>query len=458
MEWNYLGHAGWLCVANGLRILCDPLLDPTHHGGVFEVVPQRTIHTAGLRPDFIVISHAHSDHFDVQSLRKLAQLDTDSVIFTSDPLVEYAAKRLGFTHTHRAQPMERLSLDGVDLVTTPSYGDGVEWGVIVVTDGLSVWNQVDTVHRSTTDVRTTLEQASTGLGFAPLKEHIDLLLARWQPLCEIAPMLGHRTSFPYKAYAQVLHEIAAAQPKCIVPASAGGRHIAPFDWLNHFSHPVPQSAFLRDISQRIPSAKAHPGIPGSRYVVSKDGVHCERRGANQLVQLDQSSTVLAPDTEWRPVSVPELQDYNPWNFSSDHARSTVKNWIHQVLKPALQERFGHWHKTGPVRLLIQAQFETVTDSYRIDFGTQTVVVRHEYEHYWDALNVVSGSSLCAVIEGRACWGDVLLAGNLRAFSRMYTVDEQGLHETPFGVTFLYYGLSYGESFERFVHYQLDHPT
>ena len=87
MDWTSLGHAGWLIEAAGLRLVCDPLVEVDHHGGVFEVRPRRRLRAAALRADFILISHRHPDHFDVRSLAQLAALDPDSVVITPDELV-----------------------------------------------------------------------------------------------------------------------------------------------------------------------------------------------------------------------------------------------------------------------------------------------------------------------------------------------------------------------------------
>src|SRR5690349_14363488 len=126
MDWYYLGHAMWLADIAGVRVLFDPLLAPTHHGGVFEVAPRRTIDAAALKPDFVVVSHAHPDHFDIPSLRALAKLDPESVVLTSDPLVERACTRLGFRTVHRAAALESIRIEGARLITTPSYGAAVE--------------------------------------------------------------------------------------------------------------------------------------------------------------------------------------------------------------------------------------------------------------------------------------------------------------------------------------------
>ena len=86
MRWYPLGHAMALAEVSGLRLLFDPLLDDSHHGGVFEVFPPRRLDVEALRPDFVLISHRHPDHFDVRSLRRLSKLDPDTIdkdVFTT---------------------------------------------------------------------------------------------------------------------------------------------------------------------------------------------------------------------------------------------------------------------------------------------------------------------------------------------------------------------------------------
>jgi hypothetical protein len=455
MEWNYLGHAGWLCIANGLRILFDPLLEKTHHGGVFEVVPRRTVNVPALRPDFIVISHAHADHFDVPSLRRLARIDPDTVVITADRVVEYAAQRVGFRKTHVAQSLERINLDGVQLLTTPSYANALEWGMLVEHQSVIAWNQVDTVHRSPLDVRTTIDYAAQGLLVPSLAQRVDLLLARWQPLCEIAPMLGEKSAFPHRTYASLLDEIAAARPLSLVPASAGGRHVAPFDWLNHFSHPVPMKRFLSDVRQRIPSVNAYEGSPGARYVVDRGGTTYEPRGASQLVHVEERPTVDATADEWMPVHVPDVRDYNPFNYGIGYAREVCGRWVREALAPALAKSYGAFRVLGSISFVLDLRFDGVRDAYTIEVSSTGAAVRAKWEPHWDALNVLSGSQLCAVIEARACWGDVLLSGGLRAFERAYSVSEQGAQRANVGVTFVYYGLAYEESFQRYIERELN---
>ena len=124
----------WHAEAAGLRLLFDPLLGPTHHDGVFTVTPPRAVDMAALRPDVVVVSHRHPDHFDVGSLHILARRYPDAVVLTADALVGRTCQRLGFRHVSLLPDHQALDLGGVQLLTTASHCKVDEWGVVLATD------------------------------------------------------------------------------------------------------------------------------------------------------------------------------------------------------------------------------------------------------------------------------------------------------------------------------------
>jgi UDP-MurNAc hydroxylase len=262
VEWTWLGHAMWLVEAGALRLLCDPLLAPTHHGGVFEVVPRRTVHAEALRADFVLVSHRHPDHFDVPSLHRLARIDPDSVVVTPDPLVEWAARELGFRTVRVVPAGQLLELDDVRIVTTPSLAAD-EWGAMVATDDAVVWNQVDTVLADVEAMRATVAAGLAALG----RGAIDLCLARWQPMLEIAAPLGHRTSFPYRDYAGILDHAAAVGARAMVAASCSGAHTGSFGWMDRYVYPIGEGRFARDLAARAPGTSVLPARIGATYRV-----------------------------------------------------------------------------------------------------------------------------------------------------------------------------------------------
>ncbi len=248
----------WLAELGPLRVLFDPLLDGTHHGDVFEVFPRRIVDARALRPDFVIVSHRHPDHFDPKSLAALAKLDPESVVLTADTLVAETARRLGFRSTKVLSTWDRVTLEGASLLTTASHGPEVEWGVMLERDGVTIWNQVDSVSRSERDVLATLARARAAFDL-PEQHRLDLALARWQPLLEVNALIGERMGFPIRAYSSLLDEIAAMNAKALIPGSAGSRHRAPQAFMNQLVYPLTEAKFLRD----VPATRAeHGGVRG----------------------------------------------------------------------------------------------------------------------------------------------------------------------------------------------------
>ncbi len=436
----------WLVQAAGLRLLCDPLLGPEHHCGVFETVPRRTVDAAALRPDFVLVSHAHPDHFDVPSLHRLARLDPDAVVVTPDALVAWAARTLGFRTVHQLPPGQQVQLDGVQLVTTPSQGAD-EWGLVVAADGAVVWNQVDAVLRDPEHVRQVLATVLPAVQAAA----IDLALVRWQPMLEIAAVLGQRTAFPYAAYADLLAQVAAVQAHAVVPSANGAAHVPSSRWLDGFVFPVPERRFLADVPRVSPGTSALPFCVGGRYRVQSGAVELDPRGAAQLLDCEPAQ----PDPRrYRPFVMPDVQDPNSGDHEPAMMRAAVDAWIRETLATALARAWPRMGVTTTLRFGVEVVFADARDCFTLHVGPQGARVERTLDDDWDLLNVVAGSMLWEVIVGRRHWGDVLLAGGLRAATRAYSIESDGLVLAHVGETFLYYALSYDRAVERAVQWQV----
>ncbi|MCA9658071.1 MAG: MBL fold metallo-hydrolase [Myxococcales bacterium] len=441
MDWSHLGHAMWLVEAAGLRLLCDPLLEPTHHGGVFEVVPAREVDAEGLRPDFILVSHRHTDHFDVPSLHRLARLDPESVVVTPDPLVEWAARALGFRTIQRVGQGQRVDLDGVTLITTPSI-DPDEWGVMVATADGVVWNQVDSVLRDAAAVGDVAARCLAELG----ADALALALVRWQPLLEIAAPLGRQTSFPYRAYAALLDEVVATGARAVVPASAGAAHVGAYRWMDRYVYPIGEARFRRDLAAAAPAIRGLPNTIGGRYEVRGGEVELLPEGARALVELTG-----APDPRgYRPTAIPAVCDPDPFGADPSRMRAVVEAWVRGPLADGLARAFPAMACDGPLRFAVEVVFPASVDAYTLTVDARGATARRGLDDDWDALNEIAGSLLWGVLDGRLHWGDVLLSGALRTSTRAYSV--RGGHLAPANVaeTFLYYGLSYDDAVERAI--------
>jgi Beta-lactamase superfamily domain len=452
MELSYLGHAMWLCEAAGLRLLCDPLLGRTHHCGVFEVVPRREVDATALRADFVLISHRHPDHFDVGSLHRLARLDPASVIVTPDALVAWAARALGFINVRVVPPGSAVELDGVRLVTTPSLDPG-EWGVMIGHGGMAWWNQVDTVQRGPAEIVGVRDTALAGVGATRL----DLAAVRWQPMLEIAAQLGESTEFPYRAYDRLLREMVACGATAVVPASCGGSHLPPWDWLDRIVFPLSEARVRRDLAALAPALRVFAGDIGASWRLEAGAIDHHPDGARALVQLEG-----VPDPRrFEAMVVPELVDPNPSGTSEAIMRPRVRRWIEDELLPGIASSSPRWGADDAVRLAIRIVWPSCEEHYTLVARGGEVELRCTLDPDWDVLDAIAGSLLWEVVEGRRGWGDVLLAGALRARTRAYRIEASGaathggLRQLDIGATFLYYGLSYDASTERAVRWEVE---
>lgn len=431
MRLHPLGHAMHLVEVSGLRLLFDPLLTDRHHGGVFEVAPPRRLDVESLRPDFLFVSHRHPDHFDVPSLRRLALLDPDTVVVTPDALVARTAERVGFRTVRLIGPDTRVDLDGVRFVTTPSRAndaplapEALEWGVALAGEHACLWNQVDSVLRSSAEVAAARERLESALG-----ARLDLALVRWCPLLEVEAALGRAFGFPYAAYADLLEQAAALAEAGVTvsPASAGARHAPPWSAMNSLVYPVDEARFLRDLRARVPRAHALPSSVGRVIDV--------RTRADIGASPHVEALAFDDDRVFRPHALPPMVDAYP------------------APDPAAIEAFVRGPLAEACRELGCCVLEVVFADRVVHFTLRDGTVTHQDDPDWDHRNVVVASWLDEVLAGRRHFGDLLLAGALRAATRDYSIGPGGLKRGREPV-FLYRGLSYEESVARAVEWEV----
>ncbi len=432
----------WLVEAAGLRLLCDPTLERTHHGDVFEVFPPRRIDATALRPDFILVSHRHTDHFDVPSLHRLARLDPESVVVTPDELVAWACRELGFRTVHVVPAGQRIELDGLTLVTTPSVAP-MEWGVAIASDAGAVWNQVDTVLQDASAMRAAVKEILEALG----REDFALALVRWHPLLEIAAQMGYRTGFPYRDYAGLLEQIAAVPTGALVPSAAGAAHHGVHRWMDAHAYPLPEARFRRDVAARCPGMTVWPTGIGDVYEVTDGKAHRHPGAAAELVEWLEGPSPADPRV-FDPLAIPPPRDTNPHGHPTSTMWSRVEAWVAGELTEGLQRELAGEVATAPLRLALRVVGPETARTWTLEVAADGVRPSEGLDPDWDGLNAIPLSGLYGVLEGERHWGDVLLAGDLRGRTRAYTVSPRGLAQTSLAELFVYYGLSYEAAEER----------
>jgi len=112
----YVGHSTVLIELDGVRLLTDPLLRRRvvhlHRRSPVDLEPLR-------KPDAVLISHAHRDHLDVPSLRKIDRSATAVVPRGLGEVVE----PVHFDHLLEIDEGESVSFGPVDVLATHAEHD-----------------------------------------------------------------------------------------------------------------------------------------------------------------------------------------------------------------------------------------------------------------------------------------------------------------------------------------------
>src|SRR3954447_23437229 len=106
---TWVGHATVLIEMDGVRLLTDPVLPPRLAHLRRHSAPPGPDVAEGI--DVVLLSHAHADHLDVRSLRRLG----GGVRLAPPPGAGRAARRAGFTRAVELAPAEHVEVGGVTI-------------------------------------------------------------------------------------------------------------------------------------------------------------------------------------------------------------------------------------------------------------------------------------------------------------------------------------------------------
>jgi L-ascorbate metabolism protein UlaG (beta-lactamase superfamily) len=118
---TFLGHSTVLIEAGGSKLLTDPVLRD-RIGHLRRIVPVGPAPELG-EGDAVLISHAHLDHLDLPSLRKLPS----SVAVVSPRGWAELVRRAGFADVREVEPGDRVTIGALEVVVTPARHDGRRW-------------------------------------------------------------------------------------------------------------------------------------------------------------------------------------------------------------------------------------------------------------------------------------------------------------------------------------------
>lgn len=126
IRFRYFGHACVLTEWNGVSILIDPFISVVPEDGGID----RFTYT-DLPPqiDYVLITHAHHDHFVLETLIRLRHriryliVPRSSGIFYGDTSLKLLAQKIGFKHIQEVDALESISVPSGDITAVPFLGE-----------------------------------------------------------------------------------------------------------------------------------------------------------------------------------------------------------------------------------------------------------------------------------------------------------------------------------------------
>lgn len=130
MELAFLGHQSWMVSHNVSSILIDPILKDgfgAEDTNRIEIFPPRSIDFERMpKPDVVILTHEHSDHFNISSLNVLSR-DTEIIVglMMIESVVE-CIESLGFRVTRKA-PNQAFRVGDIEVTLYSAAPETVLW-------------------------------------------------------------------------------------------------------------------------------------------------------------------------------------------------------------------------------------------------------------------------------------------------------------------------------------------
>jgi L-ascorbate metabolism protein UlaG (beta-lactamase superfamily) len=115
---TWLGHATALLELDGVRVLTDPVLGK-RAGPLLRISPRVDAATLG-RVDCVLLSHLHSDHVDIPSLRRLGG---STPVIAPEAAAQWL-RRKGMRHVRGIRVGQQLSIGNLRVIAAPAVHDG----------------------------------------------------------------------------------------------------------------------------------------------------------------------------------------------------------------------------------------------------------------------------------------------------------------------------------------------
>ncbi|HVB44447.1 MAG TPA: MBL fold metallo-hydrolase [Streptosporangiaceae bacterium] len=297
---TYLGHQGWSFESGEGHVFLDPVFRTIGNAGVrLPVWPDREIVPEALGPVAgIILSHEHSDHFDIDTLYRMPWRGEIFISNRSSHAMTDALLDLGYRVT-RIQPYQKLEFPGLTITVLPlewsllepdSYGFLVE-----AQDGTSFFTSVDGMPH---------EDTIRWLARNYPKRSVDNFTNNYmEQLPELTGVRGLDKYATATITSSMITAVKRLNPSRVVLSGQGWSYPPKFSALNHRFFNVTHQRMLPILEKVYPHIRWATPEPGTRI-----GLGCE--------DLDGT---IAPFVAPRPTTARDYRGYTdaaegkPWS-------------------------------------------------------------------------------------------------------------------------------------------------
>ncbi|HEU4928726.1 MAG TPA: MBL fold metallo-hydrolase [Candidatus Krumholzibacteria bacterium] len=242
---TYVGHATCLVEMDGVRLLTDPVL--RNRVGHIRRQGQAVDPEWSDRIDAVLISHAHLDHLDLPSLRRLGR-DMRLIAPAGSGLL---LARHGFQNVEELRAGDWTRVKSVDVEATLATHDGARFPFGPVTDTLGY-----VMHGA----RAVYFAGDTDL-FPEMDGIHDSLDVALLPVWGWGPTLGEGHMNPRRA----AESLRMLRPRKAIPIHWGTFAPLGMGWLNPRFLIDPPYHFVEHASDLAPDVDVHVVHPGNRF-------------------------------------------------------------------------------------------------------------------------------------------------------------------------------------------------
>ncbi|MBD2511513.1 MBL fold metallo-hydrolase [Nostoc muscorum FACHB-395] len=416
MEIHMIGHASIFVETQDCKILMDPVLWDTHSEGIEDVCPKREVNHERLPEfDLLIISHRHTDHFDIRSLAYLPK--TVDVLIPKDKLLENCLRKLGYLHIYPLGDFSEVKIGSTSLLTTRSENRVPEYGMVFADPSGIFWNQVD----SAVSLDTIRYVKS-------LYSQVDFLLADWQPMLETNYQYNQTLSFPYSSYNKFLDNISVIQPKAIAPGANGFKFINESSWLNQIVFPVTREQFCKDVRLVYPEIGENVfALDPSDILIFKNGEFSHIKEMCQFVHKIEDER---ESLDFSPVNLDaHLIDKNPEKHNVSEMKEAIEEEIFFNLPKFIIENKDSLfleHFRWNVLYQLEIVFPDSSHKWFFDFSDKNIQVCSGRNPLANFSTTITASSFYGLLKRIKGWDYICMGGYHRRFKKIYIATPHGI--------------------------------